>query len=207
MLPASGGRERRAYLHPYISILPPIISWHTIPIILGDADNNLTLGFREIVQELYNELLRSFERVGDYDKKLQAIYRSNEDCKRLSKIDGVGFITATALVAAVGDPKAFKNGREFSAWLGLTPRQHSTGGKTTLLGISKRGDRYLRKNLIHGCRIVVYYAQNKEDKRSRWVKEKLPAKGVNKMSVALANKTARAIWVVLARKEEYRRAA
>ena len=121
--------------------------------------------------------------------------------------DGVGLITATALLAAVGDPKAFKNGREFSAWLGLTPRQCSTGGKTTLLGISKRGDSYLRKNLIHGCRTVVYHAQNKDDKKSRWIKEKLKSKGTNKVSVALANKTARAIWAVLARKEEYKRAS
>ena len=178
-----------------------------IPVILGDADNSLTLGFREILQELYEELAKCFERVEHYDKKLQIIHQNNEDCKRLGKVDGVGVITATALVAAVGDPRAFKNGREFSAWLGLTPRQYSTGGKTTLLGISKRGDSYLRKNLIHGCRTVVYHAQTKEDKRSRWIQGKLPVKGVNKTSVALANKTARAIWAVLARKEEYKRAA
>ena len=178
-----------------------------IPVILGDADNDLTLGFRELVQEMYDELLKCFERVEHYDEKLQVIYKNNEDCKRLSKVDGVGLITATALLAAVGDPKAFRNGREFSAWLGLTPRQCSTGGKTTLLGISKRGDPYLRKNLIHGCRTVVYHAQNKDDKKSRWIKKKLESKGVNKVSVALANKTARAIWAVLARKEEYKRAS
>ena len=178
-----------------------------IPVILGDADNDLTLGFRELLQELYDELANCFEKVEHYDKKLQIIHQSNEDCKRLSRVDGVGVITATALIAAVGDPRAFKNGREFSDWPGLTPRQCSTGGKTTLLGISKREDSYLRKNLIHGCRTVVYHAQTKKDKKSRWIKEKLPIKGVNKVSVALANKTARAIWVVLARKEEYKRAA
>ena len=164
-----------------------------IPVILGDVDNDLTSGFRELVQEMYDELLKCFERIEHYDKKLQATYKSNEDCKRLSKIDGVGLITATALLAAVGDPRAFKNGREFSAWLGLTPRQCSTGGKTILLGISKRGDSYLRKNLIHGCRTVVYHAQTKDDKKSRWIKKKLESKGTNKISVALANKTARAI--------------
>ncbi|MCY4644601.1 MAG: IS110 family transposase [Bacteriovoracales bacterium] len=178
-----------------------------IPAILSDVENGLTLDFRELLQELYSEWINCFEKVEHYDKKLSCIYNRNEDCKRLSKIDGVGLITATALVAAVGDPKAFKNGREFSAWLGLTPRQHSTGGKTTLLGISKRGDSYLRKNLIHGCRAVIYRTEGKEDRRSRWIKGKLPSKGVNKVSVALANKTARAIWAVLARKEEYRRVA
>ena len=114
-------------------------------------------------------------------------------------------MTSTALVAAVGNPHVFKNGREFAAWLGLTPRQCSTGGKTTLLGISKRGDKYIRKNLIHGCRSVVNHAKTKDDNQSRWINKKLPAKGFNKTAVAVANKTARVIWVVLARKEEYKK--
>ena len=177
-----------------------------LPNILSGNDSNLTLNFKEILQELYSELLRCFEKVEHYNKKLKNIYDSNEDCKRLGGIDGVGIITATALVASVGDPNVFKNGREFSAWLGLTPRQHSTGGKTILLGISKRGDKYIRKNLVHGCRSVVYHANNKLDRRSRWINKKLETKGANKTAVAVANKTARAIWVVLAKKEEYKRA-
>ncbi len=133
-----------------------------------------------------------------------SIHAKDKDCQRLSKIDGVGLITSTAVVAAVGDPKAFKNGRQFSAWLGLTPRQCSTGGKAKLLGISNRGDSYIRKNLIHGCRSVVNHSTTKTDKRSRWIQEKLPSKGINKVSVALANKTARVVWVILAKKEEYK---
>ena len=124
----------------------------------------------------------------------------------MGKVAGLGVIRTTAMVAVVGDPKSFKNGREFAAWLGLTPRQCSTGGKAKLLGISKRGDSYLRKNLIHGCRTVVLWAKTKEDKKSKWIQSKLPSKGLNKTSVAVANKTARAIWVVLAKKEEYRKA-
>lgn len=178
-----------------------------IPIILGDADNGLTSDFRGLLQELYSEWINCFERIECYDKKLTCIHNNNDDCKRLSKIDGIGVITSTALIAAIGDPQVFKNGREFAAWLGLTPRQCSTGGKTKLLGISKRGDRYLRKNLVHGCRVVVYHAQAKEDKKSRWIKGKLPSKGVNKVSVALANKTARVIWALLAKGEEYKKAA
>ena len=125
----------------------------------------------------------------------------------MGRIDGVGVIVATALVAAVGDPKVFKNGRQFAAWMGLTPRQISTGGKTKLVGITKRGDKYLRKNLVHGCRMVVRYAQDKTDRKSVWIKNKLESKGYNKTAVATANKTARAIWVVLAKGEEYKRAA
>ena len=178
-----------------------------IPCILEDADNGLTLSFRDLLQELYDELVTCFDKVEHYTKKLQVVYNNNEDCKRLSKVDGLGVITTTAMVAAVGNPKSFKNGREFAAWLGLTPRQCSTGGKAKLLGISKRGDSYLRKNLIHGCRSVVLWAKTKEDKKSKWIQSKLPSKGLNKTSVAVANKTARAIWVVLARKEEYRKAA
>ena len=129
--------------------------------ILSDPDNGLTMEMRDIIQELYSELLRCFKKVEHYDEKLQRIYDEREDCKRLGRVDGVGFITATALVASVGDPSVFKNGRQFAAWLGLTPKQVSTGGKTKLLGISKRGDKCLRKNLIHGCRSVVRYAKKK----------------------------------------------
>ena len=103
-----------------------------IPSILEDAENGLTMDY------CYDELDRSFEKIEQYDNRLQVLHNNNEDCKRLSKINGVGLVTSTALVAAVGNPHVFKNGRKFAAWLGLTPRQCSTGGKTTLLGISKR---------------------------------------------------------------------
>jgi len=201
--------EIRGLLLEYGTVIPQGIGKlrKSIPVILEDGDDGLTVNFRELLRGLFEELIRCFEKVEELDKKLQIIYRTDENCKRLSKIEGVGVITATALVAAVGDPSAFKNGRQFSAWLGLTPKQCSTGGKTTLLGITKRGDSYIRKNLIHGCRAVVFHASGKSDKKSNWISNKLSSKGVNKTSVAVANKTARAIWAVLAKEEEYRRAS
>ena len=202
------GNEIRGLLMEYGIIAPKGIEKlkKKVPRILEDADNGLTLEFRELLQELYDELSSCFERVEGYDKKIHLIALRDESCRRLSEIEGVGPITSTAMVAAVGDPKSFKNGRQFSAWLGLVPKQHSTGGRTTLLGISKRGDCYLRKNLVHGCRSVVYRAKGKDDKISKWVMSKLPEKGTNKVSVALANKKARVIWALLAKGEEYERA-
>ena len=134
------------------------------------------------------------------------IYNNNEDCQRIGQIRGIGVITATAFVSSVGDISVFKNGREFSAWLGLVPREHSTGGRQVFLGITKRGDKNLRRHLVHGCRSVVLYAQDerKTDKLSCWIRDKLKLKGMNKTSVAVANKTGRVIYAVLSKREDYR---
>ena len=123
------------------------------------------------------------------------------------QVEGIGPLTATALVAALSDGKAFQNGRQFAAWLGLVPRQHSSGGKPRLFGISKRGDAYLRTLLIHGARSVVYRAAAKEDQRSRWIADKQRRLGTSKACVAVANKNARIVWALIARHESYRRAA
>ena len=112
-------------------------------------------------------------------------------------------MTATALIAAVGDITVFKSGRELAAWLGLVPRQHSTGGKPTLLGISKRGDSYLRTLLIHGGRAVVRTVCKHEDKRSQWVIEVKQRRGKNITAVAVANRNARIAWALLTKKENY----
>ena len=180
-----------------------------VPLVLEDTDNALSDEFRELLKFLYEELLRCFAQTGELEKKLEVIYNKDEDCQRLGEIPGVGLITATAVVSAVGDISVFKNGRQFSAWLGLVPRQHSTGGKTVLLGITKRGDRYIRKNLVHGCRSVVNHVRGKLDlcHRGQWIKEKLELKGTNKTSVALANKTARVIWALLSGKAKYKQAS
>lgn len=116
-------------------------------------------------------------------------------------------LSATALLAAIGDISAFKNGRELAAWLGLVPRQHSTGGTPTLLGISKRGDTYLRTLLIHGGRTVVRVADKHDDRRNQRVKELDKRRGKNISAVAVANKNARIAWAVLARQEPYKVAA
>jgi transposase len=127
----------------------------------------------------------------------------NEDCQRLLTIPGVGLLSATALVAAIGDIGAFNNGRELAAWLGLVPRQHSTGGKPTLMGISKRGDSYLRTLLIHGGRTVVRVAHKYTDRKNRWVSELDQRRGKNISAVAVANKNARIAWALLSNKTTY----
>jgi transposase len=121
----------------------------------------------------------------------------------LMTIPGIGPITATALVAAVGDVGVFKNGRQFAAWLGLVPKQHSTGGQTRLLGISKRGDSYVRKLLIHGARATLRWAKLKTDGRSQWIRGLLARRGWNRTAVAVANKNARIVWALLSRGGSY----
>lgn len=175
-----------------------------VPLLLGDASLHLRVGVRALIEELYTELLECFKKVEKWDKVLERIYRENEVCSRIGRIEGVGVLTATAILGSVGDPKVFKNGREFAAWLGLTPRQHSSGGKSLLLGITKKGNSYIRKNMVHGCRSVILWSKNKDDHRSQWVKDKVERRGKNKASVALANKNARIIWALMAKGEEYR---
>lgn len=119
----------------------------------------------------------------------------------------MGPLTATALLAAVGDAKAFRNGRQMAAWLGLVPRQYASGNRSVLLGITKRGDRYLRMLLIHGARAAVAAARHKDDSRSRWITALADRRGANRAAVALANKNARILWALIARGEEYRKAA
>ena len=141
----------------YGVIIPKGISYvrKAIPSILEYASNELTVMFRELLHELYNEMVHLDEQVKKLEDKLKILCSQNEDCQRLLTIPGIGLLSGTALVASIGDVNVFKNGRELAAWLGLVPRQHSTGGKPTLLGISKRGDTYLRTLLIHGgCSIV-----------------------------------------------------
>lgn len=172
--------------------------------ILEERSNGLTEMVRTLLGELYEEFVRLDEKVGYYNKKLELIFKENEVCQRISKVEGVGPITATALYSMVSDPNTFKNGRQFAASLGLVPRQNSSGGKTVLLGISKRGDTYLRMLLIHGARAWLRVARYKQDRKSRWATQKLETRGHNKACVAIANKNARVIWALMARGTEYK---
>ena len=129
--------------------------------------------------------------------------KADEQVQRLMGIPGIGPITATALLAAVGDVKTFRNGRELAAWLGLVPRQHSTGGREQLLGISKRGDAYVRGLLIHGARAVLRVSSKKTDPRSRWVLAVAARRHQNVAVVALANRMARTAYALLAKGEDY----
>jgi transposase len=158
------------------------------------------LAFRKLIEQFW--VLDA--QVEGYNKEIEVIAKENAIYQELQKIEGVGPITATAMVATIGDPNEFKNGREVSAWLGLVPKQYSSGNKIRLGGISKRGDTYIRKLLIHGARSCVYRCERKTDNRSLWLADKKRRCGNNKASVALANKNARIIWKILSTGECYR---
>src|ERR1700731_2864204 len=144
------------------------------------------------------------DRLKRYDQRITEFARADERAGRLMAVEGVGPLTATALIAAVGNARQFCSGRELRTWLGLVPRQHSSGGRSVLLGISKRGDRYLRTLLIHGARAALRFAARKRDPRSRWIGAVRERRGANIAAVALANKNARVLWALLARNEDYR---
>jgi transposase len=174
-----------------------------IPEILEDGENGLTDRFRGWLAELLEAFHVRDERIKKYDEEIQQEYAANAACQRLGAIEGVGPQIATAVMATYGDGKQFGNGRHFAASLGLVPRQHTTGGRPVLLGISKRGDTYLRTLLIHGARSVIRRIEGKEDRRSRWLQSLVARRGKNKAAVALANKNARIIWVLFSRDECY----
>lgn len=195
----------RGLLMEYGLVIPQGIVYirKSIPAMLEDGENELTAMFRELLSDLYDEMVHLDERIKTLENKLKALCSQNEDCQRLLTIPGVGLLSATALVAAIGDINAFKNGRELAAWLGLVPRQHSTGGKSTLLGISKRGDTYLRTLLIHGGRTVVRVADKHRDQRSQWISQLDARRGKNISAVAVANKNARVAWALLSQRTTY----
>ncbi|WP_371171702.1 IS110 family transposase [Aliiroseovarius sp. 2305UL8-7] len=160
--------------------------------------------FIEMLRDMRDELAELDSRLAGYNRRIKNLFRSNEMCQRIGQIEGIGPITATALVAAIGDRSCFRNGRQFAAWLGLVPKQHSSGGKARLFGISKRGDRYLRTLLIHGARAVLSRAAGKTDARSQWIGCMRERRHPNVVAVALANKNARIVWSLLSKDQEYR---
>lgn len=180
---------------------------NALPEIFEDLSNRLTLIERDYFSDLFTELIDLDGKILKYENQLQSLCGQSSDCQKLLTIPGIGLLTATALVSAIGDAHSFKSGRQLAAWVGLTPRQHSSGGKDRLMGISKRGNSYLRKLLIHGARSVVYRCRNKEDRRSKWLAEIKDRRGTMKATVAQANKTARIVWAVLVNDEVYRQVA
>ncbi len=203
------GNEIRGFLAEYGLVIK--VGSHNVVkellLIIEDGENELTTRSRELFVKLKNEYQHILEAEVGFDKELKRIFEENELCQRISKIEGLGPVSSTAIVAAVGDANNFKNGRQMAAWLGLVPKQHSSGGKTVLLGISKRGDSYLRMLLIHGGRaalrwIMVRPLENLSP-RQRIFRELAEKKGVNKAAVAMANKNARIIWAMMARNKEY----
>jgi transposase len=158
---------------------------------------------REIFAELLNQLDDVNGRLKKLDTRIVSICRSNAACRRLAVLPGIGPVIATALVAAVDDGHHFRSGRELAAWIGLVPRQYTTGGKPRLGGIGRRANHYLRRQMIHGARAVVSRLANRDDRRSQWLQALVARRGINRTIVALANKTARIARVILARQEKY----
>lgn len=175
-----------------------------LPIIAEDANNGLTEQFKVLLAELAEELQQVDDRIDKHDKRIQAHAREDDRVRRLLEIEGIGPITASALVAAVGDARQFSSGRDFAAWVGLVPRQHSSGGKQRLGHITKGGDTYLRTLLIHGARAAYNASTKKTDSRSRWVQALAGRSNANIATVGLANKNARIVWAVLSKGEAYR---
>jgi transposase len=196
----------RGLLLEYGIVIPKGISYvrKQIPNILENAENELTLLFRTLLKDLYEEMAHLDERVESLEGELKKVSQDNINCQRLLTIPGIGLLSATALIAAIGDIRVFKSGRELAAWLGLVPRQHSTGGKPTLQGISKRGDTYIRTLLIHGGRSITRLAEKHQDKRSQWISRLEQRRGNNIAAVAVANKNARIAWVLLTREINFK---
>lgn len=171
--------------------------------IVGSSDDGLSGLVRSLMRELQVEMAELDQRITSYDRRIREIFRNSEQCQRLGKIEGIGPVTATALIAAVGDRTCFRNGRQFAAWLGLVPKQRSSGGRARLFGISKRGDRYLRTLMIHGARAALGRAGGKQDPRSLWLGKLRQRRHPNVAAVALANKNARIVWAMLSGNASY----
>ena len=159
---------------------------------------------REALGSLVEQLRMAQTQILDLEKQLKAWHRTNEASRRLEAIPGVGVITATALVATIGDASQFHSGRQLAAWLGLVPRQYSSGGKARLGRISKRGDGYLRRLLVHGARADLRWSRHRKERRSVWQESLLARRPTNVVLVAMANKTARVVWAMLSRGEAFR---
>ena len=175
-----------------------------ITVIEDPADDRLPEVARAALAFLVEQLRMVQVQINGLEKKLMAWHRASEASQRLETIPGVGVITATALVATIGDASQFHSGRQLAAWLGLVPKQHSSGGKERLGRISKRGDGYLRKLLVHGARTVLLWSRRKKENRSAWQEALLARRPTNVVLVAMANKTARVVWAMLSRGETFR---
>ncbi len=199
------GNQIRGLVAEYGLVAPKHMSSlrAAIPCWLEDAENGLTHYFRSLLHGLWDDLLGLDDRMCEMDKTIKRLAKDNADCVRLQKLRGIGPMTSTAMVATVGDARQYRKSRQMAAGIGITPRQYSSGDKHRLLGISKRGDVYLRTLMIHGARSVVTAAKHKDDPLSRWVTEIATRRHPNVAAVALANKTARMAWAMLRHKTDY----
>ena len=175
-----------------------------LPKIVEERDDGLSGLMRDLVLDLSERLRYTEQRLRRYDQHITQLLTQDERCQRLAAVPGVGPLTATAVVAAVGNAREFRSGRELAAYLGLVPRHRASGGHIVMLGISKRGDRYLRTLLIHGARAAMRTIERRHDPRSLWASRLRGRRGPNVAAVALANKNARVMWALLTKGDCYR---
>ncbi|HEX6609831.1 MAG TPA: IS110 family transposase [Hyphomicrobiaceae bacterium] len=168
-----------------------------LPRVLADLDNDLTPAMRRLLNELFVDLGRLEERIREVTREIEALAAQDEVARRLVTVPGIGPLVATALRAVAGDGKQFRKARDLAAWLGLVPRQHSTGGKTTLMGISKRGNMYVRRLLVHGARSCLLHLDRSRDRLGVWLDRLAKRMHANKVVIALAAKIARVAWVIM----------
>lgn len=197
--------QLRGLLGEFGLVVPQGISmlYRQVPVLLDEFREELPGLLRELMQRLLAHLKELDRQIGEVEVQIQAWHRSNALSRKLEDIPGIGVLTASALVATIGDAKNFATGRQLAAWLGLVPKQHSSGGKTTMLGISKRGDKYLRYLLIHGARTVIRHVCEKPDAPG-WLRQLIGRRNINVATVALANKNVRIVWALLARERYFR---
>lgn len=199
------GNQIRGLLSEFGIVIPQGIRsiMKQVPEILEDGENGLPGTMRNLIERLTENLKEMNRQAKELEAQIQLWHRENEASRKLAEIPGLGPITASAIVATVGDAREFKNGRQLAAWMGLVPRQHSSGGKQNLLGISKRGDTYLRTLMIHGARAVIRHAENKAEPEC-WLRKVMARRNKNVAAVALANKNARIVWALLANDRAFR---
>jgi transposase len=178
--------------------------------LLAGESNEISQSIKDLIQDMLSELFKTKEKISEYEKKLEQLTKGQKSFNHLNSIRGLGLISISALMIALADPKIFKNGRHFSAWLGLVPKHSGTGGVNRNMGISKRGDSYIRGLLIHGARAAIRATNIKAEKKlvqlqplEKWIYKMYQKKGMNKASVALANKNARIAWALVANDREY----
>ena len=174
-----------------------------LPLILEDAENDLTVLSREMFAEQYESLKVLDKEIKEQDRRISRLCNSNELSKRFLEVPGIGPMTASIVASDIGDGRNYQSSRDYAASLGVVPRQHSSGGKLVYLGISKRGNRYIRTLLIHGARSLLKNCGKKKDKLSLWLQSLIERRGFNKAAVALANKNARILWAMASHKKEY----
>jgi transposase len=174
-----------------------------LPEIVEDSENGLPGLMRTLMRRLLAQLQGLDQQVSELEREIVLWHRQNDDSRRLERIGGFGPLTASAYVASLGNAKGFNNGRQVAAWLGIVPRQDSTGGKPKLLGISKHGDVYLRTLLVHGARSVLRHLEHRPDQADSWLKRLMLRRGKNVAAAALANKNARIAWALLAHQREF----